>query len=507
MLEKRNLFMLMGSNKDIAHIIFKKSVIEDMDEYKNYSSSLRSITKFNLIQETKNAIVELDSLDQLESALLSVKQQGFRIANIWFEGNWPSSDWDSKLLNEVSKWDSEDTDWLCAGHILARKNRVPEFHNQCIVINLKNHRILFMNSGKNNGTDYPNFGMSDQHLHDDYTPMFLDGSRDDISVDDEFPEFSTNLKEEHFDIFTYPIAVSLLHNLKVHNFDYDLRDCKTTCYPEDDQDEGEHILFNILNPDNMKSHEHTWVADLLYCKENYIEEDKLEFFEEVTDPRFQIFSMSHDSTAPGYRNSVGERDIDLDVDIMILPCRNFSNFNLVSENTKCENVLWYDYMTEFLEWQKKVIEEWDGTDYIAFHETNYNDIKDIGNTIYYHDNLDMICEDHENKQLNVPIETIENVRSKNNSYENMDISVISFSKNLPFHLSESDELTHSKNIYIDVGAMFIMPHTTSIVSSGASVHKAFYDLITSLENKFNNVIITGYNPNGTYHEYLNTRFI
>ena len=83
--------MLMGSNKDIAHIIFKKSVIEDMDEYKNYSSSLRAITKFNLIQETKNAIVELDSLDQLESALLSVKQQGFKIANSWFEGKYGQS--------------------------------------------------------------------------------------------------------------------------------------------------------------------------------------------------------------------------------------------------------------------------------------------------------------------------------------------------------------------------------------------------------------------------------
>ena len=69
------------------------------------------------------------------------------------------------------------------------------------------------------------------------------------------------------------------------------------------------------------------------------------------------------------------------------------------------------------------------------------------------------------------------------------------------------ENTMGKNIYIDVGAMFIAPHMTSIVSSGAEIYKSFYELIAILESKFKNVIITGYNPNGTYHEYLNTRFI
>jgi len=506
MLEKRNFLTIDGIKKDIVHIIFKRSIIEDIvDDYKEYSSSLRSITKYNLLQEANNSIYELDSLDQLEVALFTAKSHGARIANIWFEGNWPSANWETELLKAVDQWDSEDTSWMCAGHILARKNRIPEFHNQCIVVNLNNHRLMYMTKKQDS---YPSFNMSDQHLHDDYTPMYIDGSGEDITIDDDFPEYSLNVLGENFDLLTYPIAVSLKNNLKVHNFDYDLRENKVTCYPEDDLDEGEHILYSLLNPENMKVHKISWIADLLYCKENYIEEDKIGLFDECVDPRFQITSMSHDSSILGFRKTPNERDVDLNVDYMILPCRNFSNFDLISANTNCKSVIWYDYMEEFLTWQKRVVEEWNGVNYIKFHEDVYPSNVDVENYHYYNDNLDMICEDHDDPTLCVKEGTMEKIRELDHRYEDFGLSLDQFYSHLKDVIEEMDNLISFKqNVYIDFSSMFVAPHIISLEKRRSMIQKTFYEIITLLEENFNNVIITGYNPNGIYHEYLNTRFI
>lgn len=138
------------------------------------------------------------------------------------------------------------------------------------------------------GDGYPTFTMSDDHIHDDYTPLQLIPSYEDQEIDDDIPTFDT--VNRTFDIFTFPIKISLKHGFVVHNLDFDLRNKKASCYPEDDVEDTKTLFWQIMNQNTN--------PDILKYGQLILEEDKLVLLDKLMNKK-NFYETVKDTSVSG----------------------------------------------------------------------------------------------------------------------------------------------------------------------------------------------------------------
>jgi hypothetical protein len=486
-----NYKIINRRDNKIANIIFKETLIEELKTERSYSRAMFDITKHSLLDTTNNSIFELDGDCDLEKALSDAKMFGFKIAVIWFEGNWVKDHtWEDELLKEVKRWD-EDGKWLCAGHILARKNRTPEFHNQCIVINLDVHRMLYLNTTRE-ATQYPNFSMSEEHLHDDYTPMYLKSSEENQNIDDDIPQFDN--KSRMFDILRYPIMTALKHGCSVHNFNYDLRSLKSSAYPEDDIIDTKMLFFSVMKEQTD--------AEVIRYTGLMLEEDKLEMFDHLYDSRKQIELVKDTSISDRkpYKN--------LGSEVALLRSRGGDKLKFIIENIDTlKHVVFYDDNDYSLEIFQYIVENWNGKDLVNFYQKYVRDHPDDEIRTF----LEHAVIYDEDENLDIDVSIIEKLKDIKFSY-NKFIPVKRANKVASFFgcvsMLEYVKLFEEYNkCFIEFDNIWIYPYYRVMNDRSTKIFDSYYSLLNSIEDNFEEVIISGYDPHGNLYQNLNTRLL
>lgn len=486
------IYNIMTKNDTrIANIIIKNSILDELKNQPEYSKSLMDITKGSLMDLSENLIFELDSDLRLEECLRDAKKFGCKIAVIWIEGNWiKDSRWETELLDRVKQWDAAGK-WLCAGHILSRKNRTPEFHGQCIVINLEYHRVLYMKMDK--GDTYPTFSMSEEHLHDDYTPIQLIPSYEDQEIDDDIPTFDDQTRT--FDIFRFPIKIALKHGFFVHNFDYDLRELKDTVYPEDDIEDFKTLLWQVIPEHN--------IPDIIRYCDLILEEDKRSTFEKLFDKKYTYEIVKDTST------SIKDEFVNIGAQVAVLRSRGYvSNLDFITKNIDTiKKVVWYDDNKYTLEFFEYMINNWNGKDFMNFYNKDYMVNKFDKNDDQF---LEGSFKVEEEKCIDIDSDIMEKIKNLDHTFTQFSpmngnnpirsLLGVSFGK-------IEDTYSEYENIFVNFENIWTVDYTRSIQRSAAKLYKEYYKLIADLEYDFPTVYVTGYNPSGHLYQNFNTRLL
>ena len=257
--------------KEICHISVEAVMCKELEEQATdeYISILKTMTNFNIDMNTEGSFILDCHTDSLEETLIDLKHFGYKVAVVWAEGSWPvEPDIDEEILNSIEEWNNNK--WGCAGHILDRNNN-PQFHHQCIIINLA--EFEFLKRG-----DLYEYEASTEHLHDDYTPKWIKPKNDAHRVR------GIDRVDGLFNSF---LRTSIDQGLMVYNLDYNIRGNKVCIYPEDDIEWAENEIFKKYDQ-----------PDIIYdVKENYPDkgpllEPKIQEFTNVYVTNMGIYSVT-----------------------------------------------------------------------------------------------------------------------------------------------------------------------------------------------------------------------
>ena len=347
---------------DTVHIMFTEVNMPEIKSYPAYAGKLKKILQINL---TNAAIYPFLYADQfydggVHHSLKQAIQLGFQYAVVWFDGSWPkSTDFDKLLQEHISNWNN--TRWLAAGHIINRENRQPEWHPQCVVINLKTFGELGIETLDSYPLKYPTFSVSDENIHDDYTPVWVAGSTNisnsrEKDLDDNYSDTGNPLDT------LFPHAFD--NNCFIYNLPFDVRDEKICCYVEDDIEFTQMWLFDY---DFNLRHS---VADAREFGYGKVSDDKRELFQyKIMDSH--IVYVTNTENVP--------IEVDLSADVIVVPCSGLHQFKHMSNNLKTlKRVVWTDFSRFGLMWTQLVLSEWNGRDFQKFYEDNKHTIMDMG---------------------------------------------------------------------------------------------------------------------------------
>lgn len=228
-----------------------------------------------------STIIEIQN-NELYSILKKLKTLDYIYAVLWAEGSWPiEPEIDESIIKTFATYDN----WLVAGHILnfkntafrAFKNKDPRFHEQCVIINLKEiNNIEWTEKGE---ILKKNFVVSEENMHDDYTPYWIkptEGNSGNINPVNIFDRF---------------LWISLKSGLAVLNIDYEIRNKKVCIYPEDDQQwTQQHANLKYWNS-LTKKQQQDFIQQL---KHNNLGGNPLNSFLSDKIPLFEFLNLSHD---------------------------------------------------------------------------------------------------------------------------------------------------------------------------------------------------------------------
>ena len=140
--------------------------------------------------------------------------------------------------DEFLQWAEKNPDWHVMGHILNRPGRFSVFHEQVVILNLDNiHEVNFSTV---DGDAYPKYEQSELHVHDDYTPLWVQGIGGWFDYED--------IEQEMNNFFDYS-SHCLEEGYKIVNVPDNIRSAKFCVYPEDDV---EQTLYWLTDPNSCK---------------------------------------------------------------------------------------------------------------------------------------------------------------------------------------------------------------------------------------------------------------
>jgi hypothetical protein len=465
-----NTNIITGEQQRIAHICFNRPLLNDLEVYPEYAAKMLKVTQVNLTNNVSNFVFLSDFAEASFKYVLNLAHSmNFELACIWYEGSWPlSTEFDEQLLDRYdNKWGD---DWLTAGHILAHPDSIPSFHTQCVVINLKQWTNVQNNPV--NWTGYPAFKMSDEHIHDNYTPMYLEPQAG-INPDLDF-EFDTNLEQS-------VIMLSLRHGLKVHNFDHDLRYHKHCCYPEDDVEETMEWLLDteFLNRDQFE------LANML----DTVPEDKQELFG-LKIANSAVMYVTNTEAVPG--------DQEYPVNKMFVPCSGLHQFkHIINALPKLEKVIWYDFSPGGVFWTQHVIKNWDGNDFDKFYQENFSQLKDRFVSYHCHNyNPDKVREFEQHFDDQEWHEYWKQIQDLDHEFINLDI-VKQWNQITDMIDSDDDVLVQITNIWqYEVNYLNSHWHDTQL---------SYVEFMNTLCKKSRNCYIQGDSPGGKHYTFQNLK--
>jgi len=469
-----NLYMKIGEYTNIAHCTFEDILIEELKNEHELVSKLKKIAQINFINNSRECFVKSNGWDIDKGKLFKhLHAMNFKAAVIWFDGSWASqNEFDTELLKCMEEWGDN---WLCAGHIIDRLEsaKAPKWHKQCIVINLKRLIELELTELSWNQDHFPGFIPSEECIHDNYTPLYL-----------QPVEKTYDTLDFYGDEFDALIPIALNNNLYVHNLPYAVRNNKYCCYPEDDI---EHTKKWLLDPDWGKRPD----AREFYFSE--IHEDKRELY------GFKMMG-SDIMYITNTENVPDEREMNIPIEVMAVPCSGLSQFkHMTNAIDTLEKVVWFDFNEYSNKWMRYVLNHWDGKNFRDFVSKNRHKIVEWG----FHNDECIIYEE-------------ESVQEFEDSWDNEEqwLEYWDKIKKLEHVILNIDIVRDNKGLINSIGTdKNVFLQTSNIWSyeinymntKGFTAQTSFLNLINDLMVTNKNLYFTGDTTTGFYHSYVNIK--
>ena len=446
-------------NNQICHITLDELVCEDLETATNdYISVLKQVTNISIVNTGNSSYILNARQEELNDIFANLKSFGYRLAVLWAEGSFIDEELDEDLLTCADEWD--DSDWSTAGHIIDReKYMYPQFHNQCVVINLKAATYLNPKGIVNEYISSPD------HMHDDYTPLWIKGTSDRIK----------NSKVESYNVFDMLMRMSINNEQLVYNLPHNIRDKKICVYPEDDIEWAQKAIFE----DYSKLTESEAFDKIYDIRDNH--EDKKPLFD-FKVMKHAVIYVTNTESVPPRKNSK--------VNVGVFPCSGIHQFKHIANNIDTmEKVIWADFSSYAMTWMKIVVAEWDGKDFTNFYKTNINRIAFDGNVEFDQELVDAFYNSFEpNEWLLVwnKIQSLEHVFLNINLVEQYKLVL----ENIP---SNKNVLLQCSNIWL---------YEENYINRGFKATHAVLDYIKLALDKSNEVIFTG-DANGKFYDLTN----
>jgi len=324
----------------VCHISFDKALINYAEDTKDsYVSILKNCTNVNINFMESSVIHEIHN-DEIFSILKRLKKLNYKYAVLWAEGSWPTEpEIDETIIKTFSTYDN----WLVAGHILNFKNKEPRFHEQCIIVNLKEiDKIKWLT---NDEVIKKKYTVSEENVHDDYTPYWIkpaEGNTGHIQPANIFDRF---------------LWISLKEGYTVLNIDFEIRNKKICIYPEDEQYWTQLYASTKYWNTLTKKQQRNFVYDL-----NDNNSDKKPLFEFLNQSQDMIY-VTNTEDVPN--------DVFHGLEVLVCPASGLSQFKHIANNIKTmEQVIWVDFSKPQMDWLQNLIRNWNGINFKQYYETN-----------------------------------------------------------------------------------------------------------------------------------------
>ena len=464
----------LSSYKDnpFVHIITDEQLHPDIHD-NEYVRILKKIGNISLTNHVHGAICrsygELNGSD-FEDLIDRLKSTGYSYACFWFEGCQPMEGFEEEFI----EWANDNDDWHIMGHILNRPNRFPVFHEQVIIVNLKNIDRLYF--GEVDGDSYPKYEQSIEHIHDDYTPLWVKGTGG-------FFEFD-NIEEEMNHMFDHMLFHCIRNGWKIVNVPENVRQVKFCVYPEDDV---EHTL--------------SWLTNHEFHKKSYDEKSQYKFDHVPHDKwmLYEFLNMSNEILYVTNTEDYPEEKIvkqAKDTNVIICPASGLNQFLFAMPHIDTlEKIVWADFNPMSIRWLQHIIDTWDGKNFRQFFEDSKPlllewGLKDLEFLNYRDKQVDELTEMFNTEEINAKYNRLRKIE---HVFLNIDI-VRQYEQILP-HVKDSNVILQLSNIY--------SYEINYIVNKYFLAQSAFYGLVNGLLENNTNVYLRGDTPQGTYYEMTN----
>ena len=476
-------------DKKLMHVMFNEVLHPALMNEDALAGKLKRLMQININNSTERPYMHCDRWRYgfFGDAIRQISILGYEYAIIWIDGNWPQEpELEDEIINAIEN-DWSKTDWLAAGHIIQRDNDAPQWHHQCVIINIKEFEPLIpqfesVNDDSDQLDQHPSYKASLEHIHDDYTPTWV-ASNEAVTHGRE----EQKSKPEHYedDFLNALFLVAFKNGLTIHNLNYIIRENKICCYIEDDMEFTKEWFFDYdfntrLSLDESRSFGYDKVSD-----------DKRELFQyKVMDTH--IMYVTNTEMVPG-----GD---PLGIDTLVAPCSGLHQFKHIShQRDTIKRILWTDFSPFGIGWTKHLLENWDGRDFPKFYEENFHVITDLGLP-----SKEFIWYDEENA-----LDFIRSYKNEEEWLEHWD-----FIRTLDHQFVKIDIVKEWKRLSELVGkdrkALLQLSNIWQyeinyINSPDFDAQVAFVDLFNELLQNNKTIYFSGDTPGGEYYEYKNMR--
>tara|TARA_B100001250_G_scaffold143025_1_gene122358 strand:+ start:2054 stop:3577 length:1524 start_codon:yes stop_codon:yes gene_type:complete len=399
---------------------------------------------------------------------------GKRYAVIWYDGCWPTEElWNMALLETIDKWNKHEEPWAVAGHILLdrklnkydgreevttwrdtiKQYDYPHWHHQCLVMNLQSWKEIgwpdLDQDWSNNAC--ANYKASDEHMHDNYTPHYIDG------LPGLIPENQVEFVNQPGNVL---IVRSLNNRYRIWNLPDELRCNKVSVYPEEGSKHLEDLLVGKKSWKEIEKH----VDEDAIWLQNYVFQSYEDF----------IYLINTEVTNTNWYNARNDKGLI-----------KFNNYVGVAAGWKLlhhmyhhgweegTEVTWYDISGPAVELKNYLINNWDGHDYEkvaikwcednGYHAHNGHQIPERMNLLYD------ICDGYDNW-----IEFWQRI-TKECKFNFIQLDMMNdVDKILEYVPENKTTLFYASNLY---------SYLPNIIRCGINLEKSFVDLITGLRKK------------------------
>lgn len=311
---------------DMTYWMLNQSVKQDQCSYRGFSHKVSSLLQASLDAGDKVCIIAA---------------QGLMAPKLY------------KIIRKTVNYYKQNPNFFVMGHIMARKDRYPGLHRQMLIVNLETWQRLgspeFLEQGFfwDRKQTYPNFELSNETLSADYTPAWIKGA-------DGTQQWSVVEDGSNW------LALACENDIRVDNFDNEMRECKAFLYPYEDPDKLERAWKNLQDEellDSIKNYtQRAWLRKLAY--QEHIEKDR-------------VYAYNTERLSGEGVRASGP------IDSIFSAAAGFKTMMLLENNGFHENTIvnYYDWCDASLNFKKHLLETWNGVDFhkwLLEHDLEYN---------------------------------------------------------------------------------------------------------------------------------------
>ena len=258
-----------------------------------------------------------------------------------------------RILNKTVEYCKKNPNFFVMGHIMAKEGRYPGLHRQMLIVNLDTWVKLGSPEFHEQGffwdrkQEYANYKLSEETLSANYAPAYIEG-------------LSGYTKQSVVEDGANWISIACENNIRIDNFDFEMRECKAFLYPYEDPDRLEKVWSNLQDEaeiDKIQNYtQRAWIRKLAY--QEFIEKDR-------------VYAYNTERLSGEGVRSPGT------VDAIFSAAAGFKTIALLRNNTFHEKTVvnYYDWCTASLNFKKHLLETWDGIDFdkwLLEHDLEYN---------------------------------------------------------------------------------------------------------------------------------------